>query len=301
MFFTAGAVLGICFVLVWIAMLVWPVPALTSSTALTINRPLAFATPIPPRENPTVQPVCTPTTKPPEVTLASAPRYNPESSPTPTPTPGSLPVVNHNYTQEEWRHFWGMALDHKNSSIIKWSPENPPTIIVFGSATDPSKKPSDASIDTLKTAVQQLRELTQLDIQFTDNCNEANMYAYLDVSRSDLYMLFPTISRWLLGTAAGSFSLSQHDGVIFRGMFASIAGRPQRDVDFAIWHELSHSLGFLDHNKVEGSVLNYSTPPGEGSISYFTLDATAMHMLYDSRIRPKMNASAAYTAIDIVP
>lgn len=214
------------------------------------------------------------------------------------------------YTQEEWDYFnkivFGSEYENSNDSLVKWSYENPPLIFVYGSVTDKNEKPSKESINTLETVVEELKDLTKLDIQFTDDSSKANFRAYLDVPHSDLYKIFPDMSKEFIDANVGLFYFYFDDDYSISKATVAISSTHEitgetlsRSLrNHLIREEVTQSLGLAnDFYRYPQSIFQQEYSSTQ---EFLPIDRRIIELLYGSAVKPGMTPSQVEKVIQIV-
>ena len=215
------------------------------------------------------------------------------------------------YTQEEWNYFqeiaFGSEYGNIGKTIVKWSKQNPPMIFVRGSVVDENIKPSQESMSTLKEVVEELRKLTNLDIQFTDEPSKANFSVYLDVPHSDLHKIFPEVKTTIIDSNSGLFyfmpdinsNIYQAVSAVSRENQYNNEILPRKTIDKLIREEMTQALGLAnDSYKYPLSIFQQNN--SFANQYFLPIDKKIIRLLYQPEVRPGMGIDQVRELIEVI-
>jgi len=223
------------------------------------------------------------------------------------------------YATEEWDYFqeiaFGSEYGSNGKTIAKWHKQNPPIIFVHGSAIDGNIKPSQGSMDALKEVVEELKGLTNLDIQFTDEPSKANFRVYLDVLHSDLYKIFPNLSTTIIDNNVGFFyfefdgnsNIYQAISAVSRESPRNNEILPRKTIDKLIREEVTQALGLAnDSDKYKWSIFQQNKwimskqNNSFYNLHFLPIDRRIIRLLYQPEVKPYMSISQVKEVIEVI-
>ncbi len=207
------------------------------------------------------------------------------------------------YSREAWEYFKEVAFHRHSPGVLmplrRWNAEAPPVVMIRG-------RPTPEDVLTLKRVVEELRELTGLDIRFTTDPRESTLDVYLSVTHAGLHRAFPNTQNRIVNNAVGLFDVdASKDGIIVRATAGVAGSRPDGTpygdrtlLDHVIREELTQAMGLLnDSPRYPGSI--FQQDPYDRPTEYLEIDREVIRLLYDPNGRAGMPPHAVEAAITI--